>query len=555
MKKKKHGCKLPRVPYFYIIEYVPPKAALKNKDVKLHKQQKYCGIQYSKHCNPANLLKNNKQGYWTSSRDIHKRIKLFGLRCLRILEIKTEFDGMNVCEYEEQFQIEHDCARSDEWLNKRNGNHKFVTTEESIRRAKETKHRFEATCSVCGEVVRSRPAYTSAHEQNCKMNPSHPKYQKIIELQNLVKKYANECIDGVYTCVCNYKTSSVKKYNIHVVKCIDHPDNENYCEKDNDGLYTCTTCNKRTSKKKTYYYYHGINCTSTPIDPNFVCKHVQQDIIKQEKADNIAHLLIDDKYHCPCGMTTKRIDKMFNHFNKCIGNPSHENHMPVVGKYTFRCPVCDHIGNGSRYMSYFHGIYCSKNKVKPKKNFVFNFICLCGSKFTNKKLYETHYDTCITNPKHINHKIPNGNGKYDCEHCGKSILSLSRYVNRHGIYCTQPVYKERKCEVDRDLRKSLIESYQHLLNKDGHFECECGFTYPKALKRFRIHRETCIINPEHPNHKLPNEYGYYVCDTCGQWILGKSIYTLKHGVNCKCKSKPYGYNVLKIKKSLGIIDS
>jgi hypothetical protein len=94
-----------RTPYFYIIEHVAS-------------GKRYAGCRYGKGCHPDELLQPN--GYHTSSYYVNLIIKEEGLTTFKIIEIKTQDEIGNVCDYETEFLVENDCAKSDKWFNLHN---------------------------------------------------------------------------------------------------------------------------------------------------------------------------------------------------------------------------------------------------------------------------------------------------------------------------------------------------------------------------------------------------------------------------------------------------
>jgi hypothetical protein len=539
--------RLPRIPYFYVIQYIPPAEAFAIGDDELTKMQKYSGIQYSRNCNPANLLKPGPGGYLTSSVLVKRRIKLFGVSCFSILEIITDFGGLTAYEFEEQYQTEHNCGASDEWLNQRNGNGKFITTSYSVVNLKKSRNKFKEVCPHCNELVTNKSAYTLAHGDKCKALPTHPKYKQYVERQQLQQQYKDYYINGKYECVyCGTRHVALIPFINHRKKCIEDPSNENYCKKEPDGKFHCVKCGLHVSKQY-YTTKHGIHCTNRKFNntPQRKVLRVERLVRRNTHNQTLSYLLNDNgNFQCDCGYETNISTRIYRHINSCIGYKDHPNHMEVVGEY-FKCPICDSLGKSTRTMNLHHGINC-----KPRTP-TYRLFCICGAKFNNPEQYEQHVQNCIHYPTHPNHKLPNQDGLYECDKCWTKTI-LEYYRRKHGIHCNHLSTRDTLAKKERTELKMLVDSYSHLVNADGVLECECGFMYPKSLKRFRIHREQCVRNTSHPNHKTPNEYGYYECDHCGMWILSNNIYRNKHGINCKPTTKPYAYGVARIKRELGI---
>lgn len=101
--------KLNTFPYFYIIEHIRTK--------KL-----YCGSQYSKKCNPKNLLSTEKNTYTTSSKIINEIIDIEGIDIFIIRKIKIFNTGDKAYNYETRFLQKLDCANNPKFYNKHNNN-------------------------------------------------------------------------------------------------------------------------------------------------------------------------------------------------------------------------------------------------------------------------------------------------------------------------------------------------------------------------------------------------------------------------------------------------
>jgi hypothetical protein len=105
----------PHVPYFYIIEHVAS-------------GKRYAGSRWAKGCNPAEFM--TEGGYCTSSTTIKKIIEEEGLSTFVVVEIKTIDEVGDVYDYETEFLVENDCAKSEQWLNRHNNTGMSFGTEE-----------------------------------------------------------------------------------------------------------------------------------------------------------------------------------------------------------------------------------------------------------------------------------------------------------------------------------------------------------------------------------------------------------------------------------------
>lgn len=99
-------------PYFYVIE-----------DVRNGK--KYAGSRWRKGCHPSELLRE-KDGYYTSSKEVNKIIKEHGLLVFRIVKIKECQNKDAVYTYETDYLIEKDAASSNRYYNKHNNDYSML---------------------------------------------------------------------------------------------------------------------------------------------------------------------------------------------------------------------------------------------------------------------------------------------------------------------------------------------------------------------------------------------------------------------------------------------
>jgi len=108
----------PHVPYFYIIEHVAS-------------GKRYAGSRWAKGCNPVEFM--TEGGYCTSSNVVKKTIKEEGLESFKIIEIKTIDEVGNVYDYETDFLVENDCAKSNLWFNRHDNTGLSTTGTEEFK--------------------------------------------------------------------------------------------------------------------------------------------------------------------------------------------------------------------------------------------------------------------------------------------------------------------------------------------------------------------------------------------------------------------------------------
>jgi hypothetical protein len=133
----------PHVPYFYVIEHVAS-------------GKRYVGCRYAKGCNPVEFM--TEGGYQTSSTTIKKIIEEEGLESFKTVEIKTSDEVGDVYDYETDFLVENDCAKSEQWLNKHNntkmafGSKEFkaaMLAKRGVEHALQTKEAKEQKRKTC----------------------------------------------------------------------------------------------------------------------------------------------------------------------------------------------------------------------------------------------------------------------------------------------------------------------------------------------------------------------------------------------------------------------
>jgi hypothetical protein len=110
------------IQFFYIIYH-------QNSD------RRYAGCKYAKGCHPSDLFTT----YFTSSSTVHNLIKQDGVDSFIIEEIITEFGEFSCAyDYETNFLVTNDCAKSPHWLNRHNNMDAMMGTPEYVQAAKIT---------------------------------------------------------------------------------------------------------------------------------------------------------------------------------------------------------------------------------------------------------------------------------------------------------------------------------------------------------------------------------------------------------------------------------
>lgn len=99
-------------PYFYVIE-----------DIRNGK--KYAGSRWKKGCHPDELLRE-KNGYYTSSKEVNKIIKEHGLGTFRIVKIEKQKTKDDVYKKETDYLSENDAANNKKYYNKHNNDYSFL---------------------------------------------------------------------------------------------------------------------------------------------------------------------------------------------------------------------------------------------------------------------------------------------------------------------------------------------------------------------------------------------------------------------------------------------
>lgn len=99
-------------PYFYVIE-----------DIRNGKR--YAGSRWRKGCHPSELLRD-KDGYYTSSKEVNKIIQEHGLHTFKIIKIQECATKQQVYTTETKYLKEIDAASDVGYYNKHNNDHSML---------------------------------------------------------------------------------------------------------------------------------------------------------------------------------------------------------------------------------------------------------------------------------------------------------------------------------------------------------------------------------------------------------------------------------------------
>lgn len=129
-----------RTPYFYVIQHTPS-------------GKKYAGCRFARGCHPSELMKPN--GYKTSSKIVHSMIRIEGIESFVVVETRTidQIDLDDIREYESRFLEDHQCAKSNEWINLHNNYGNYGATMHIPEVREKILHHMRTTNPNSGGVL------------------------------------------------------------------------------------------------------------------------------------------------------------------------------------------------------------------------------------------------------------------------------------------------------------------------------------------------------------------------------------------------------------------
>ena len=111
--------------------------------------QRYYGVRYAKGCHLDQLWTT----YFTSSKTISDLINEYGIDSFFVQIRKTFKTSKQACYWETKFLTRINAAKHSDWLNGHNGSENFLTTPESIQRAKDTRKKNGKRISQTPESI------------------------------------------------------------------------------------------------------------------------------------------------------------------------------------------------------------------------------------------------------------------------------------------------------------------------------------------------------------------------------------------------------------------